>query len=162
MIATFLGYLSLLAGLLIVLLPLLLIELSRPKDILMGFLLLIIGLVLLTNNDRFIGSPMIAVFSCSLLIGKLVLEITQSRWNQLSLEERVALRSLKRFNRSLSELSATFNYLGVNFLELFKISDAKVKKHGKKWIRSEMDLKETSSKDVASVSDSLQNIKENP
>ena len=95
-----------------------------------------------------------------------VLEILKSnrvlREDDLDLLSKVALRSLKRFNRSLSELSATFNYLGVNFLELFKISDAKVKKHGKKWIRSEMDLKETSSKDVASVSDSLQNIKENP
>lgn len=75
MVATLAGASALLLGLALLLLPLLATELSRPGDSAWGALVLLLALVLVTSADRLTGSPMLAVISAGLLIGRLAVEV---------------------------------------------------------------------------------------
>ncbi len=112
MLATLGGTLALLAGLALLLLPLLVPELSRPRDAFWGAVVLLLGLVLVTSAERLSGAPMLAVLCGGLLIGRLSTEVSQSRWRQLSEEERQGFWSAARWQTSLNQLGTTVIALG--------------------------------------------------
>ena len=114
MLATLTGDLCLLAGLALLLLPLLATELSRPRDSAWGALVLLLGLVLVTSSDRLRGAPMLAVVCATLLITRLGVEVGQGRWHQLGEEERQRLRSSERWRTSLQQLLAAIRRLAGN------------------------------------------------
>jgi hypothetical protein len=107
MVASLSGTLALLVGLAVMLLPLLAMELSRPRDSVWGAVVLLLGLTLVTSADRLTGSPMLAVLCGGLLIGRLSLEVLQLRWRVLTPEEQQRLLSVERWQTSLKELAAT-------------------------------------------------------
>jgi hypothetical protein len=111
MLATLGGYLALLLGLAILLLPLLATELSRPRDSAWGAVVLLLGLVLVTTADRLSGAPMLGVLCGGLLIGRLGIEVGQGRWRLLSEEERLRLWSKERWQTSVSQASAALAQL---------------------------------------------------
>ena len=111
MLATVGGTLALLLGLLLLLLPLLATELSRPRDSAWGAVVLLLGLVLVTSADRLTGAPMLAVLCGGLLIGRLSSEVGLGRWRQLSEDERQLLASSERWSRSAQQLSASISDL---------------------------------------------------
>jgi hypothetical protein len=106
MLATLGGYLALLLGLAILLLPLLATELSRPRDAVWGAVVLLLGLVLVTTAERLSGAPMLGVLCGGLLIGRLGLEVGQARWRLLSPEEQQRLWSKERWQTSFSQTGA--------------------------------------------------------
>jgi isoleucyl-tRNA synthetase len=112
MVATLGGLLALPLGLLVLLLPLLATELSRPRDSAWGAVVLLLGLVLVTSADRLTGAPMLGVVCGGLLIGRLSAEVGQARWRQLTSEEQQRLGSLERWTTSFSQLGATLAGLG--------------------------------------------------
>ena len=112
MVATLGGLLALPLGLLVLLLPLLATELSRPRDSAWGAVVLLLGLVLVTSADRLTGAPMLGVVCGGLLIGRLSAEVGQARWRQLTPEEQQRLGSLERWTTSFSQLGATLAGLG--------------------------------------------------
>ena len=73
MVVSIFGYLFLFVGLLILALPLILVELSRPRDWLIGGLFLFLGLFLLVENDLLRGSINLFVISIAVLYGKMIL-----------------------------------------------------------------------------------------
>ena len=79
MVISISGYLFLFVGLLILALPLMLMELSRPRAWLMGGLFLFLGLFLLVEHDLLHGSINLLVISMAILYGKMMLEIIQIR-----------------------------------------------------------------------------------
>lgn len=107
MLATLGGFLALLLGLLLLLLPLLASELSRARDSVWGAVVLLLGLVLVTSAERLTGAPMLAVLCGGLLIGRLGVEVGQARWRLLSEEERQRLWSWERWQTSLSQIGAS-------------------------------------------------------
>ena len=111
MLATLAGDLCLVSGLAVLMLPLLVTELSRPRDGLWGAVVLLLGLVLVTSSDRLRGAPMLAVACAGLLISRLGSEVAQSRWQQLSTEEQQRLKSRERWSTSLQQLNTTFSTL---------------------------------------------------
>ena len=88
MLANLLGALALIAGLLLLFLPLLSSDLTRPRDSFWAALLLLLGLVLITSAERLRGAPMLAVLCGGLLIGRLGSEVATNRWQQLSPEQK--------------------------------------------------------------------------
>ena len=150
MVATFAGLLALVAGLVLLLLPLLIPELSRQRDAVWGAVVLLLGLTLVTSSERLVGSPMLAVLCSTLLIGRLSVEVSQSRWRALTPDERQALTSSERWQTSLQQLLAAGARLAALALELRQlllgwVGQAKpAKSNGKRWIRPETAAPESS------------------
>ena len=140
MVVSILGYLFLVVGLVILALPLMLVELSRPRDWLMGGLFLFLGLFLLVENDLLLVSINLLVISMAILYGKMILEIIQTRWYQLSSEEKERIGSFQRWFESFKQLGQSFSLLGdgfLNFLKGFRTKSAKPLKE-KKWVHPEL------------------------
>ena len=106
MLATLSGDVCLLFGLALLLLPLLAVELSRPRDGVWGAVILLLGLVLVTSSDRLRGAPMLAVLCGGLLVSRLSAEVGQSRWRALSAEEQERLSSPDHWLAGLQQLGA--------------------------------------------------------
>ncbi len=137
MLAILVGDFSLIVGLVVLLLPLLATELSRPKDAIWGALVLLLGLVLVTTSERFRGAPMLAVLSGTLLIGRLGLEVAQGRWNYLTQEEKERFTTFDRWIKIYKELARVLSaFLGIilEFLGLF-VPKSKQDRTVKKWVR---------------------------
>ncbi|WP_269624205.1 hypothetical protein [Prochlorococcus marinus] len=159
MVVSISGYLFLFVGLLILALPLMLVELSRPRDWLMGGLFLFLGLFLLVENDLLKGSINLLVISMAILYGKMILEIIQNRWYQLSSEEKKRIGSFKRWFESFKQLGQSFALMGNGFLNLFKGFTTKSEKplKEKKWVHPE--LQEEVKKKVVDRSGSIDSNK---
>lgn len=107
MLAALSGSLALVLGLVLLLLPLLITEMSRPGDPEWGAVVLMLGLALVTSADRLTGAPMVAVLSGALVVGRLSVEVARGRWNQLSEAEQHRLSSTERWRCSGAALAAT-------------------------------------------------------
>ena len=155
------GYLSILCGFLILLLPLILTELSRPRDWLMGGLFLVLGLILLVENDLFRGSLILLVIVGATLLGKMILEVSQSRWFQLSTIEKARVGSFKKWAQSFSQLGQIFGQLGNGLFQLLRIFKKQPKKaiSEKKWVHP--DLKKELDRQKVLSSDDNQSHKMN-
>jgi len=139
MVVSIFGYLFFLVGLLIMALPLMLVELSRPRDWLMGGLFLFLGLFLLVENDLLRGSINLLVISMATLYGKMILEIFQTRWYQLSAEEKKGVGSFPRWFESFKQLGQIFVLFGSGFLNFFTsfITQPEKLSKEKKWVHPE-------------------------
>ena len=150
MLAIVVGDVTLFFGLSVLMLPLLLTELSRPRDAVWGSLILLLALGLITCHDRFNGTLLIVLISGSLLISRLVVEVGQSRWQQLSEDEKNRFASFERWKtgiRQFGETIAQFVMILSGWMKIVRpIASEKTKK--KKWVRPEKKLKTQPSNQV--------------
>jgi len=139
MLATLSGDICLLFGLALLLLPLMAVELSRPRDGVWGAVVLLLGLVLVTSSDRLRGAPMLAVLCGSLLISRLSAEVGQSRWQALDDDERQRLGSREYWLTGLQQLGTAASSLSSGLSGAAKQlkPTAKSGVSGKKWVRPE-------------------------
>ena len=158
MLISLFGEVFLFIGLLILVLPLVLTELSRPRDWLMSGLFLFVGLFLLVENDLLRGSIDLFVFSVATLIAKMISEIIQNRWYQLSSEEKNRIASFERWFESFKQLGQIFALVGTGFLNFFKSFRIKSENPltAKKWVRPEL---KNDKKKVVDQSDSIDSKK---
>ena len=159
MFVSIFGYLFLFVGLLTLALPLMLVELSRPRDWLMGGLFLFLGLFLQVEKEILSGSINLLVISMAILYGKMTLEIFQTRWYQLGSEEKKRIGSFKRWLESFKQLGQIFASLGHGFLTFFRSLTTQSEKplKEKKWVHPE--LKEEVKKKVVDGSGSTDSNK---
>ena len=140
MFVSIFGYIFILVGFLILSLPLILVELSRPKDWLMGGLFLFLGLFFQVENEILRGSINLFVISMAILYGKMILEIFQNRWYQLSSEEKKRIGSFQRWFESFKQLGQIFALLSNGFLSFFTslTTQAEKPRKEKKWVHPEL------------------------
>ena len=159
MLISFFGYLFLVVGFLVLALPLMIVELSRQRDWIMGGICLFLGLFLLVENDVLRGLINLFVVSITILFGKMMSEIIQTRWNQLSFDEKKRIGSFDRWFDSFKQLGQIFALLGNGCLKYLKSlstqSDKPLKE--KKWVHPE--LKEEIIKKAVDQNDSSDNNK---
>ncbi len=150
MLTIFIGDLTLLLGFAVLLLPIVVTELSRPRDAFSGAAGLLLGLSLVTNNDRLNGGLMFVVVLGTFLIGRLGYEVAQSRWNQLDDQEKKRLGSMERWNTSFKQFSATIAKLGriPTGFSKFALQTSNSTKRQKKWVRPEKNQQQQSSEEV--------------
>ena len=153
MLATLSGDICLLFGLALLLLPLMAVELSRPRDGVWGAVVLLLGLVLVTSSDRLRGAPMLAVLCGSLLISRLSAEVGQSRWQALDDDERQRLGSREYWLTGLQQLGTAASSLSSGLSGAAKQlkPTAKSGVSGKKWVRPD----QTTSPDLDTSSKSM-------
>ena len=137
MVLVFWGYFCLLLGIWTVFLPLLFTEISRPKDSIWGALISIVGLILITDSDRFTLLTSFAVIVQGVVSIRLLLEVIQYRFEVLSEEEKTKIKSIDRFNMSMSQSFLALAKIGSIFFDLIKVFQPKEKKMQKKWVRPE-------------------------
>ena len=154
MLNSIFGYLFVFVGFLILALPLILVELSRPRDWLIGGIFLFLGLFLFVENDLLRGSINLLVISMAILYAIMMSEIIQNRWYQLSFEEKKRIGSFQRWIESFKQLVQIFALFGNSLLNFFKSFSIKSEKplSEKKWVRPE--LKEEIKKKVVDQSNS--------
>ena len=136
----YLGIFYLLVGSIFLLIPLLYLELGRPKDLIKAFLNLSIGFILILKN-KIIDESLFVIFLLLTLVAILyLLELFLSRWNQLTDKEKNKLTTFLEFKKNLSKILEAINFGFRNFTKDIKFLnfDGKNKKiNQKKWVRNE-------------------------
>ena len=136
----YLGYFYILLGSIFLFIPLIYLEIGRPKDLIKAFLNLLIGIILIIKN-KFFDNSFIAIY---LLVTALVIfylvEIFSYRWNQLTDQEKSKLITLIEFKKNLSKISEAITLASRNFknsLNFFKFNSNNENLHKKKWVRND-------------------------
>tara|TARA_B100001996_G_scaffold211166_1_gene162061 strand:+ start:88 stop:528 length:441 start_codon:yes stop_codon:yes gene_type:complete len=136
----YLGSFYILLGSIFLFIPLIYLEVGRPKDLLRAFLNLLIGIILIIKN-KFFDNSVIAIFLfLTALIVLYLLEIFSSRWNQLTDQEKSKLTTLVEFKKNLSTISEAITLAVKNFknsLNFFKFARNNENLHKKKWVRND-------------------------
>ena len=136
----YLGIFYLLVGSVFLLIPLLYLELGRPRDLIKAFLNLSIGFILILKN-KIVDESLFVIFLLLTLVAVLyLLELFLSRWNQLTDKEKNKLTTFLEFKKNLSKILEAINFGFRNFTKdiNFLNFDGKNKKISqKKWVRNE-------------------------
>ncbi len=132
----YLGSFYILLGSIFLFIPLIYLEVGRPKDLIKAFLNLLIGIILIIKNNSFIA---IYLLVTAVVIFYLV-EIFSSRWNQLTDQEKSKLTTLVEFKKNISKISEAITLAVRNFknsLNFFKIGRKNKNLNTKNWVRND-------------------------
>ena len=136
----YLGFFYILIGTLFLFVPLIYLELGRPKDLIKAFFNLLIGLLLIIKNKTIDESSTIIFFLLTVLVFLYVIELFLSRWNQLLEKEKNKLTTFLELKNNLSKILEAIN-LGVsNFgktLNFLKFDKTNQNISPKKWVRND-------------------------
>ena len=136
----YLGYFYILIGSIFLFIPLIYLEIGRPKDLIKAFLNLLIGIILIIQNKFFDNSFIAIYLVVTALFVFYLLEIFSFRWNQLTDQEKSKLTTLMEFKKNLSKISEAINLAVRNFknsLNFFKFDRSNENLHKKNWVRND-------------------------
>ncbi len=136
----YLGSFYILVGIIFLLVPLIYLELGRPKDLIKAFLNLSIGFILIIKNSIINKSLFVIFLLITALFFLYLVELFLFRWNQLTDKEKSKLTTFIEFKNNLSKILEAIN-LGVkNFtkpLNFFNLDSNNEKINPKKWVRND-------------------------
>ena len=136
----YLGIFYLFIGFVFLFVPILYLELGRPKDLIKSFLNLSIGIILIIKNKIIVESFFVISLLLTLLVVIYLIELFLFRWNQLTDKEKNKLTTFLEFKKNLSKILEAINFGFKNFIKdiNFLKFDGKNKKISqKKWVRNE-------------------------
>ena len=134
------GSFFILLGTIFLLVPLIYLELGRPKDLIKAFLNLLIGLTLINKNKSIDGSYFFIFLLITLIIVLYVIELFFSRWNQLTDKEKNKLTTFLEFKNNFLKILEAINLGASNFkksLNFLKFDNENQKISPKKWVRND-------------------------
>ena len=108
----YLGCFYIVIGTIFLLVPIIYLELGRPKDLIKAFLNLLIGLILIIKHKTLDESFFVIFLFFTLLFIFYLLEIFLSRWNQLTDNEKKKLTTFLELKKNISKILEAIN-LGV-------------------------------------------------
>jgi hypothetical protein len=136
----YLGIFYIVIGAIFVSVPIIYLELGKPKDLIKAFLNLLIGFLLIIKNKTIDESFFFIFLLFTVLVGLYLVELFSSRWNQLTDKEKNKLTTFLEFKNNLSKILEAIN-LGVrNFakpLNLFNFGSNNQNTSPKKWVRND-------------------------
>ena len=136
----FLGSFYFVVGAIFLFVPLIYLELGRPKDLIKSFLNLLIGFILIIKNKTIDETFVLIFFLFTLLIVFYLVELFSSRWNQLTDKEKNKLTTFLEFKNNLSKIFEAIN-LGIkNFakpLNFLNFGGNNQNSSPKKWVRND-------------------------
>ena len=97
----YLGSFYLAIGTIFVLVPIIYLELGRPKDLIRAFLNFLIGLVLIIKHKTLDESLVVIILLLTVLVVLYVVELFLSRWHQLTDNEKKKLTTFLEFKNNL-------------------------------------------------------------
>ena len=134
-----LGYFYIVVGTIFLLVPLIYLELGRPKDLIKACLNLLIGFILIIKNKTIDESFFVFILLTVLVIFYLV-ELFLSRWHQLTDNEKKKLTTFLEFKNNFSRILEAINLGFVNFTKpsnFFNFGSDNKNKIQKKWVRND-------------------------
>ena len=136
----YLGSFYILVGTIFLFVPIIYLELGRPKDLIKAFLNLLIGFILIINNKTIDESFVVIFLLLTLLVVLYVLEIFLSRWFQLTDKEKTKLTTFMEFKNNLSKIIEAIKLVVKNFakpLNVFSFGRNSQNTSPKKWVRND-------------------------
>ena len=133
------GSFYILIGALFLIVPLIYLELGRPKDLIKAFLNLLVGFVLIIKNKTIDESFFVIFLLLTLLVIFYLIEIFLFRWNQLTDKEKKKLTTFVEFKNNFSKILEAINLGGRNFtkpLNFFNFGSNNQNTTPKKWVRN--------------------------
>ena len=136
----YLGYFYIVIGTIFLLVPLIYLELARPKDLIKAFVNLLIGFILIIKNNTIGEAFSVILFLLTLSVILYLLELFLYRWNQLTEKEKNKLTTFLEFKNNLSKILEAIS-LGVSYLtkplNFLNFDSNKQKISPKKWVRND-------------------------
>ncbi len=120
--------------------PLIYIELGRPRDFIKGGLNLVVGMLLIYKKNSFNTLHSSIFIVITTLMTFYLVEIFSIRWNQLTNQEKNKLQTLEELKKNLSIFLkaislARQDFLNSNNILKFRRKDENLNK--KKWVRND-------------------------
>ena len=105
----YLGSFYIFVGTIFLFVPLIYLELGRPKDLIKSFLNLLIGLILIIKNKDINETFFFIFLLFTVLIVFYLVELFLSRWNQLTDKEKNKLITFVEFKNNFSKIVEAIN-----------------------------------------------------
>ena len=134
------GTFYILVGTIYLTVPLIYLELGRPKDLIKSSLNLLIGFILIIKNKTLDQSFFLIFLSFTILIIFYLVEIFSSRWNQLTDKEKNKLTTFLEFKNNFSKILESINLVFGDFKKpsnFFKFFGNNKNTTQKKWVRND-------------------------
>ena len=136
----YLGTFYIVIGTIFLSVPIIYLELGKPKDLIKAFFNLLIGFILIIKNRTIDQSFFVIFLLFTLLFVLYLAEIFLSRWYQLTDNEKNKLTTFLEFKNNLSKILEAIN-LGIkNFakpLNVFNLVSKNQNINPKKWVRND-------------------------
>ena len=154
------GSVYVLFGFLFLIIPLLFVELAKPKDIFKAGLIVLLGLLLIVRSNTFELYFSTIFFLNFVILSLYIFEVYSYRWNQLLDKEKKRLVTFSDFLRNLSILWDSIK-LGfkTSFAKPFSFNTNKTNLNQKKWIRSNQEKINKRSNTLSNQDESTNNSK---
>ena len=136
----YLGTFYILVGTIFLTVPIIYLELGKPKDLIKAFLNLSIGFILIVKNSTINKSLFVIFLLTTVLVFIYLVELFLFRWNQLTDKEKNKLTTFLELKKNLSKILEAINFGFRNFTKdiNFLNFDGKNKKiNQKKWVRKD-------------------------
>jgi len=137
----YLGTFYILVGTIFLTVPIIYLELGKPKDLIKAFLNLLIGLILILKNKNIDESFFVIILFLTVLIIFYLVELFLSRWHQLTDNEKKKLTTFLEFKNNFSKILEAINLGFGNFTKLsnfFNFGGNNKNITQKKWVRNDM------------------------
>ena len=119
--ALYISYLYLFLGIIFLLIPLIYIELGRPKDLIKAGLNFVIGMLLLVKHNLFNPLYSLILIVITILFIFYLVEIFSIRWNQLTNFEKNKFKTVGELKKNLSIFLEAISLAINDFLNLKNI-----------------------------------------
>ncbi len=136
----YLGTFYILIGTIFLTVPIIYLELGKPKDLIKAFLNLVIGLILIIKNKTLDESFFVIFLFVSILIVFYLVELFLSRWYQLTDNEKKKLTTFLELKNNFSKILESINLVFGDFtkpLNFFNFGSKNKNKTQKKWVRND-------------------------
>ena len=136
----YIGFFYIFIGTIFLFVPLIYLELGRPKDFIKAFLNLLVGLILIIKNKIIEESFFVIFLFLTVLVILYLIEIFLSRWHQLTDKEKKKLTTFLEFKNNFSKTLKAFNLVFGNFakiLNFFYFDSNNKNITQKKWVRND-------------------------
>ena len=136
----YLGNFYILVGTIFLTVPIIYLELGKPKDLIKAFFNLLIGLILITKQKILDESFFVIFFFLTVLVVFYLVELFLSRWYQLTDNEKKKLITFLEFKNNFLKILESINMVFSDFTKpsnFLNFGSNNKKTTQKKWVRND-------------------------
>ena len=136
----YLGIFYIIIGIIFLSVPIIYLELGKPKDLIKAFLNLLIGLILIIKYKTLDESFFVIFFFLTVLVVFYLVELFLSRWYQLTDNEKEKLITFLEFKNNFLKILESINLVFGDFTKpsnFFNFGSNNKNKTQKKWVRND-------------------------